>query len=463
MLKNLRLKMILICSGVTATILTIVCLIGFSIFNSHYQKETIATLEIQMNNLILSLQQQKTISHTYLSTLQAEQSLLIYIEDNGSPLLFQNHLEPLEIQEQLFLQAKEIATCEYDFNFMPLYLNSLDLPTIFFKFKGSNNKNYLAAITLFPTQDGRSQVILLKDLTRTNTYILYIQLLFVALVLGGTLLLVIFSFWFVELAMKPIKENQQKQAEFIAAASHELRAPLTVIEAGLSSLEPCMNANLQDARPTNEATKSASVPPLTNSNPSKASHFIRLMESECTRMKRLISDLLTLARSDAHQWHMQFSEVEIDSLLIDLYDSFYSLSMDKHITLNLQLPDELLPTLVCDGDRLKQALTILLDNALSYVPSGKSITLSAQVYSKSLDLQVIDTGIGINDEDKTHIFERFYQGDRSRHEKNHYGLGLSIAYEIAMLHHGKLHLTDTRGGGCTFTISLPLSLNASSC
>lgn len=173
-------------------------------------------------------------------------------------------------------------------------------------------------------------------------------------------------------------------------------------------------------------------------------------------MKRLISDLLTLARSDAHQWQMQFDEVEIDSLLIDLYDSFYSLCLDKKLTLSLHLPEDLLPPIICDADRIKQTLTIFLDNALSYVPSGKSITLSALVTSKTLDIQVIDTGLGIAPEDQQHIFERFYQGDRSRHEKNHYGLGLSIAYEIIVLHHGKLTLTDTPGGGCTFTISLPL-------
>lgn len=435
--------MILICSGVTATILTTVCLIGFFIFNSHYQKETRATLEIQLNNLILSLQQEKMISHTSLRELQAKHDLLIYIADNGTPLQFENLLEPAPIQEQLFNQAKEIAETTYGFNFTPFYLNSVDLPTVFFNFEGMNQKDYLAAITLFPTQNGRSQIVLLKDLSSTNAYIFYIQLIFIGLVLGGTLFLVIFSFWFVSLTLKPIKENQLKQAEFIAAASHELRAPLTVIEAGLSSLE-----NI-----TETSTNGLSGHPIASSE--QSSHFIRLMESECTRMKRLISDLLTLARSDAHQWHMQLAETEIDTLLIDLYDSFYSLSCDQKIAFHLQLPDELLPTVVCDGDRIKQALTILLDNALSYVPSGKSITLSALVTPKALNLQVIDTGIGIKDEDKTHIFERFYQGDRSRHEKNHYGLGLSIAYEIITLHHGKLTLTDTPGGGCTFTISLP--------
>ena len=431
MFKKLRLKMILICLGITATILTIVCIISFSIFNTHYKKETTATLENQLTNLVLTLQQQKTISHTYLSQLQATHQVLIYIEDHGTPLLFQNELESIDIQELLFEQAKEIALTTYHFNFNPFYLNSLELSTLSFRFKGINHKDYLAALALFPTDNGQCQVMLLKDLEATNTYIFYMKLLFTVLALVGTLLLVIFSFWFVSMVLKPIQQNQQKQAEFIAAASHELRAPLTVIESGLTSIQ----SHEMDA--------------------THVSHFIGLMQNECTRMKRLISDLLTLARSDAHQWHMQFSEVEIDSLLIELYDSFYSLCSNKGLHLNLQLPDELLPPITCDGDRIKQALTILLDNALSYVPSGKSITLAASLTSKTLELQVIDTGLGISKVDGEHIFDRFYQGDRSRHEKNHYGLGLNIAMEIVQLHHGKLNLTDTPGGGCTFTISLP--------
>ncbi|MBE6025033.1 MAG: HAMP domain-containing histidine kinase [Cellulosilyticum sp.] len=431
MLKKLRLKMIVTCLGITATILAIVCIISFCIFNTHYKNETTATLENQLTNLVLTLQQQKTISHTYLSQLQATHNTLIYIEDHGTPLLFQNQLESTTMQQQLFDQAKEIALTTYNFNFSPFYLNSLELSTLSFRFNGVNHKDYLAALALFPTETGQCQVILLKDLETTHIYIFYMKLLFIGLALVGTLLLVIFSFWFVSIALKPIKQNQQRQAEFIAAASHELRAPLTVIESGLTSLE----SHEMDAH--------------------HASHFIGLMQNECTRMKRLISDLLTLARSDAHQWHMQFSEVEIDSLLIDLYDSFYCLCTKKGLTLSLQLPDELLPRITCDGDRIKQALTILLDNALSYVPAGNSITLSTSMTSKALEIQVIDTGIGISKTDQEHIFDRFYQGDRSRHEKNHYGLGLNIAMEIIQLHHGKLSLTDTPGGGCTFTISLP--------
>ena len=430
MLKTLRIKMILICSTITALILTVVSVFAFSIFNHHYQNELKVTLENQLRNLVLILQQSKSVSHTYFKNLESTSNILVHIEDNGNPLLYTSTLESKETQRKLFDQAHNIAINDYNFNFRPYLAHSFELPTTLFRFEGENNKPYMAAITLFSTSKGHCTILLLKDLTSNTQYILHIQLLFLGIALCGIVFLVLFSFAFVSMAIKPIIESQKKQAEFIAAASHELRAPLTVIEAGMSSIHP--KDEVQTA------------------------HFIHLMQDECTRMKRLISDLLTLARSDAMEWHMQFENIEPDSLLIDLYDNYHSLCAEHHLTFTLDLPDNLLPCIHADKERLKQALSILLDNALSYVPSGRSLTLSAHLSSKFLLLSVIDTGIGIRDTDKAHIFERFYQGDRSRHAKNHYGLGLSIAYEIVALHQGKLTLTDTPGGGCTFTIFLPL-------
>lgn len=431
MIQKLRHKMIFICSSITALILVVICIIAFSIFNHHYQAEERAKLETQLNTLALLLQQNHSISHHNLKKIQEDYHLLIHIEDNGTPLLYHSSLEPIPVQELLFSQAQTLATEQYNFSLTPLYFSSLDFSSVLFQFRGENTKDYLAALCLFPTQTGLCKIIMLEDLTHSNQYILHIKLLFAGLVISGTLLLIIFSFFFVSMAIKPIEAARQKQTEFVAAASHELRAPLTVIEAGMSS--------------------------LTYEPDSSSAHFISIMKNECRRMQKLISDLLLLARSDTKKWAMNLADCEIDGMLIEIYDSYYSLYQDKKLTLNLDLPEDLLPTIQADSDRIKQVLTILLDNALSYVSAPNSVTLKASLCPQCLLLQVIDTGTGIRDEDKPHIFERFYQGDQSRHEKNHYGLGLSIAYEIIALHNGKLTLTDTPGGGCTFTISLPLS------
>ena len=101
-------------------------------------------------------------------------------------------------------------------------------------------------------------------------------------------------------------------------------------------------------------------------------------------------------------------------------------------------------------------IAILLDNAVHYTGEGGGIILRADVSTHSLTIQVEDHGPGIPPENRERIFERFYRADQSRSDRDHFGLGLSIARELAALHGGKLFCRDTPGGGSTFVLELPL-------
>lgn len=103
-----------------------------------------------------------------------------------------------------------------------------------------------------------------------------------------------------------------------------------------------------------------------------------------------------------------------------------------------------------------QVLGILLDNAIAHAQSNDTIQMGAKAEANYIVFYVKDHGCGIADKDKEKIFDRFDTGDASRTNKNHYGLGLSIAKEIVMLHHGTISLEDTPGGGCTFEIYIPI-------
>jgi signal transduction histidine kinase len=92
---------------------------------------------------------------------------------------------------------------------------------------------------------------------------------------------------------------------------------------------------------------------------------------------------------------------------------------------------------------------------MSYTPSGGRIALRAYNQKHCVVIEVEDHGSGISEEHKTHVFERFYRGDQSRNEKKHFGLGLSIAKELAELHQGDIVIRDTMGGGATFVVRLP--------
>lgn len=180
-----------------------------------------------------------------------------------------------------------------------------------------------------------------------------------------------------------------------------------------------------------------------------------LIEGECNRMSRLISDMLLLASSDARTWSLFIEQVDMDTLLIECYDMFCTCFNKKDHRLTLELPEENLHVINGDRERIKQMLTILVDNAMSHTSKGEMIALRAYNQKHFVVVEVEDHGDGIHEEDKKHVFERFYRGDQSRNEKKHFGLGLSIAKELIELHEGDISIKDTTGGGATFILRLP--------
>lgn len=282
---------------------------------------------------------------------------------------------------------------------------------------------------IIPLDNGWSSIIMIKYVPQRTLKILQMTLLYTLIDIIACIILFRLSYIFIGKALKPVEENQKRQVEFIAAASHELRSPLTVIKAAIFSIKNDIN--------------------LTKV-------YLPHIENECTRMTRLISDMLLLANSDAKNWTLNKEEVDLDTLLIETYDLFCPLVSSHNIEFNLNLPDETLNVIFGDKERIKQILTVLLDNALEYTPCGNNITINAYNSSDSVIIKIIDTGKGISDEQKELIFNRFYRGDKSRASKKHFGLGLNIALELVKLHNGNIEVTDTPGGGATFIIKLPI-------
>lgn len=149
------------------------------------------------------------------------------------------------------------------------------------------------------------------------------------------------------------------------------------------------------------------------------------------------------------------------------------MALSKGLRFEIELPDEGINPIRCDAERIRQLLSILIDNAFSYTPKGGRICLSLATETpaflsdslndkkyrntaqrQKLYLSVIDNGPGIPDDQKDAVFERFHRLDTARRDKAHFGLGLCIAKEIVQLHHGQILLTDTPGGGATFTVVL---------
>ena len=144
----------------------------------------------------------------------------------------------------------------------------------------------------------------------------------------------------------------------------------------------------------------------------------------------------------------------IDTLLLETYEKYESLAREKGLCLSIRLPEEECPPVLCDEERISQVLSILMDNALSYTPASGHITLTLSFTANHVSLSVADDGPGIPDSFKKQVFQRFFRQDKAHTSKEHFGLGLSIAREIIKIHRGRLILSDTPGGGATFTIIL---------
>lgn len=153
---------------------------------------------------------------------------------------------------------------------------------------------------------------------------------------------------------------------------------------------------------------------------------------------------------------MNKTNIDVDTLLINTYEKYEPVCRQKEIHFKLGATDELFPTLKADIDRLNQILSIFIDNAINYSFPKSEISLDATVSKNMLVFSIKDHGTGISNEDKPFIFDRFFCADKSRTQKEHYGLGLSIAKELVEMHKGTIKLSDTAGGGCTFKILLPL-------
>ena len=231
-----------------------------------------------------------------------------------------------------------------------------------------------------------------------------------------------------------LENAYQQQKRFIADASHELRAPDL----------PCTEreATLLDAR------------------------------SEAERMGRLVNDLLTLARADeiaATREELRAASpqtraatlprVDLDSLVLGVFRQYRSTS-EQHDEASMPrlVLQHITPAQVYgDADQLKQALVALLDNALKYTPAAGSVTLSLSIAGQEATLTVSDTGIGIDPEDLSHIFERFYRADRARsREQSGSGLGLAIVQSIVQEHRGRIDVESILGKGSAFSIRLPI-------
>lgn len=367
-----------------------------------------------------------------LKAMENSNGLILQLRGNNNTLLYQSISPDTDSIETLM--------DTFSSELRKVKINSIPTGIIYstqsgtFTFPSGRNGLYYGIKADIATNSG--ELYQLYCLSAVNNAFLILKghiLFYIAIWLIAFAAILLLSKYLIRKAATPTESAMQGQKEFIAAVSHELKAPLATI---LTSSELIgRKCKLPD-------------------DIKKSTDIINL---ECMRMSKLIQNLLLLSSIDAHTWTLNKVRINADNLLISLYEKVEPRCSFKNLYLKLDMNDELLPSLTADEERICQILEILIDNAVNYSPSGSEIQLGADVKKNIFSFYVIDHGAGIKEEDKPFIYDRFYCADKSRTQRDHYGLGLSIAKELVKMHGGTITLSDTPGGGCTFRVSFPLN------
>ena len=235
-----------------------------------------------------------------------------------------------------------------------------------------------------------------------------------------------FAYFLSGLVARPIEEAFKKQKQFLSDAGHELKTPISVIGANVAVLAGELGEN----------------------------KWLEYIKTENERMGILVKNLLYLARSDADRQELTIVQFDFSNSVVNASLSFESIAYEQGKTLEISVA----PQMKCMGDEhmIKQAVMILVDNALKNSERGAKIRLTAYEEGTEKVLKVFNTGYGIRPDEIEKIFERFYRSDASRgRSTGGYGLGLPIARTIAHAHHGTLTAQSVFGEWAEFTLRLP--------
>ena len=227
--------------------------------------------------------------------------------------------------------------------------------------------------------------------------------------------------------VKPISDSYEKQRQFITNASHDLKTPITIIDADMDILEMDHGENewMQDIR------------------------------KQTKRLSELIQELVFLSRMEEKENHFQMIDFPISDVVEETAQSFESLAVTHGKVFALQIQ----PMLSYCGDEkaIRRLVTILSDNALKYSDGNGNIMISFEKKDRALRLIVHNTCAPIAAEDIKHLFERFYRGGKSRNSQTGgYGIGLSIAKAIVEAHNGTIRATTKDGCSLTVTATFPM-------
>ena len=239
--------------------------------------------------------------------------------------------------------------------------------------------------------------------------------------------------------VSPLEDVGQMRRDFVANVSHELRTPLTAL---LGFIETLRGPAKDDARARDR--------------------FLGIMETEASRMNRLVRDLLSLSRVESEERIRPGQQLDLLGTVQSTVKALEPIAEDKGISVNLTAPNaEVMVN--GDSDQLNQVFTNLIENAIKYGGNGGDVSVTVTVLDRdptvrgpAVRVEVTDRGQGIDPIHIPRLTERFYRVDSHRsREMGGTGLGLAIVKHIINRHRGRMQIASALGEGSTFTVTLP--------
>lgn len=235
-----------------------------------------------------------------------------------------------------------------------------------------------------------------------------------------------------EIELEKLKQLDKMKTEFVANISHELRTPLTAIKAYTETL-----LNMEVDRESQR-------------------EFLETVYEQSERLESLLNDLLDFTLIESGTMELEYSEFDLCELIKEVVENLKQLAEKYKVKINVSCESI---SISADKRRIKQAIHNLVDNSIKFSDKSKEeryVNISVEKKEENLSIIIEDNGIGISQEDKEKIFEKFYRGDRSlKYEVPGTGLGLTIVQEIIKLHGGKINVNSTLGEGTTFELVIP--------
>lgn len=228
------------------------------------------------------------------------------------------------------------------------------------------------------------------------------------------------------MVMKPVQESYDKQKSFITDAGHEIKTPITIIDADVSILEMECGEN---------------------------NEWIQDIRAQTRRLTALTKDLIYLSRMEEQENKMQMIDFPLSDVITETAQSFQSLAKVQEKTFTVDV--EPMMNYCGDEKAITQLISILLDNALKYSDAHGTISLKAHTKGKNVCIEVFNTAEKVDTADLGRLFDRFYRAEKSRNSQTGgYGIGLSIAKAVTEAHKGRITAASADGKSLTMTVIL---------